>query len=87
MKTLSKKAKVKYVAHSPPRPLYRPSFQSVEQEGSVHDTLQTTVSQRKSDAVVENVRELIQVRIGGRIMKEQVKNNLLIRQELVNDRI
>ena len=36
--------------------------------------------------MVENVRELIQVRIGGRIMKEQVKNNLLICQELVNDR-
>ena len=50
-------------------------------------TLQTAVSQRKSDAVVENVRELIQVRIGGRTMKEQVKNNLLICQELVNDRI
>ena len=28
-----------------------------------------TASQRKSAAVVENVRELIQVRIGGRIMK------------------
>ena len=37
-----------------------------------------TASQRKSDAVVENVRELIQVRIGGRTIKEKVKNNLLI---------